>query len=89
MNYLLVDSAKLAEKGLYPNAEKLPDGRSILAMNAMRVLSGISVTIESEEHVLKLKNAKLEPTPEVLQENEGGTEVEVVNEEMEVTDEQS
>ena len=41
MNYLLVNSDLLSERGLFPHAEKLPDGRSIIPITAMRMLSGI------------------------------------------------
>lgn len=55
MNYLLVDSALLAERGLYPFADKLGDGRSIVPITAMRVLTGVDVYIASKDEIDKLK----------------------------------
>ena len=38
MNYLLVKKEQLVEKGIYVDAQELSDGRSVLSINALKVI---------------------------------------------------
>ena len=38
MNYLLVSKAQLIEKEIYVDAQELSDGRSVLSINALKVI---------------------------------------------------
>lgn len=41
MNYLLVDKKQLADKNIYPDAEELSDGRVVLSINALKVVTNL------------------------------------------------
>lgn len=42
MNYLLVDKKQLLEKKIYPEAEELSDGRVVLNISVLKVITGLS-----------------------------------------------
>lgn len=42
MNYLLVEKKQLVEKGVYTEAEEMSDGRAVLTINALKVVTGLT-----------------------------------------------
>lgn len=42
MNYLLVDKKQLLEKNIYPEAQELSDGRVVLNISVLKVITGLS-----------------------------------------------
>lgn len=42
MNYLLVDKKQLFEKGVYTEAEEMSDGRAVLSINALKVVTNLT-----------------------------------------------
>ncbi len=74
MSYILIPKDQLEERGLFPYAETLPDGRSIVPVRSMKTLSGFTgVDIVSAETVKALKNESV-PTPEIPMDEELGNE---------------
>lgn len=56
MSYILVDKNQLDEKGLFPFAELLPDGRAILPLNVLKTVTGlIGIDIVDSETVKLLQ----------------------------------
>lgn len=56
MNYVLVDKKQLDEKGVFPFAELLPDGRVILPLNALKTITGLTgIDIVDSEAVKALQ----------------------------------
>lgn len=42
MNYLLVEKKQLVEKGVYTEAEEMSDGRAVLSINALKVVTNLT-----------------------------------------------
>lgn len=42
MNYLLVEKKQLVEKGVYTETEEMSDGRAVLTINALKVVTGLT-----------------------------------------------
>lgn len=42
MNYLLVEKKQLVEKGVYAEAEEMSDGRAVLSINALKVVTNLT-----------------------------------------------
>ena len=75
MNSALVDKKQLDEKGLFPHAEVLPDGRAIIPLNWLKAVTGLKdVEIADIKTVKKLQ--KIEVKQE--EEHETGETVEEV-----------
>lgn len=77
MNYLLVKPEELDEQGYdYKYAERMPDGRVILPLGALKVLSNFSPEILSDDKLKALikeqKESGLYDSPE--EENTSGSE---------------
>lgn len=77
MNYLLVKPEELDEQGYdYKYAERIPDGRVILQLSALKVLSNFSPEILSDDMLKALikeqKESGLYDSPE--EENTSGSE---------------
>ncbi|WP_299095530.1 hypothetical protein [uncultured Bacteroides sp.] len=77
MNYLLVKPEELDEQGYaYQYAERIPDGRVILPLGALKVLSNFSPEILSDDKLKTLikeqKESGLYDSPE--EENTSGSE---------------
>lgn len=95
MNYLLVKEEQLAGKDYdYRYAERIPDGRIILPLSALKVLSGFAPEVLSDEELKALikeqqesgiydaqagGNPEGQPAPDGEEETDSGTE-EVDNE---------
>lgn len=72
MNYLLIPYEQLQEKGLFPYAERLPDGRCILPMSKLKAITGFKdVEIVDTQKIKELKKAPpVNPEPEKDQQSE-------------------
>ena len=73
MNYLLVKPEELDEQGYdYKYAERIPDGRVILPLSALKVLSNFAPNILSDDKLKALiKEQKESGLYDPPQENEG------------------
>ena len=71
MSYVLAKKEDVQE--LYPFAETLPDGRLILPISAVKMLSDIEIELVSKDTLLKLKSQPIENV------NEGPVEDPQVN----------
>lgn len=57
MNYLLIEKKQLDEKGLFPYAEQLPDGRCIIPMSALKAATGFkNIEIVDDDTLDELMN---------------------------------
>lgn len=79
MNYLLVTTEELDAQGyVYQYAERIPDGRVILPLTALKVLSNFTPTIIDEDSLKRLikeqRNEGITDTDTDVEPTEGGTE---------------
>lgn len=81
MNYVLIDKKQLDDRGLFPYAELLPDGRAILPLNALKSVTGLTgVDIVDSSAIKALQEVELPVSEDVINTTPG----EVVNPPSEV-----
>lgn len=70
MSYVLISKDQLKEKGLFPYAETLPDGRAIIPLRSLKTLSGLTgvdiVDAETVKTLLKEAENTVQPDTEII-----------------------
>ena len=85
MSYVLIPKEQLTEKGLFPFAEVLPDGRAVLPFRALKSLSGVvGVDIVDADTVKKLMKLENTTTEKVETDVEGTDQELIIPEDTEI-----
>ncbi len=88
MNVVLVPREELEKRGVYLDAEVLPDGRAILPMKAFKALSDFdNVSIMSQKKVRELKKEVINQVEPITDSTSEEVVEETTKEETEVDNE--